>query len=316
MKKIGVLFPGQASQYVGMGREFAKKDPAMREILETGERITGLSLVNLCFEGPIEELTRTLNCQPAVYGVSLICWEMVRRRIPFPPAGCAGHSVGEYTALVASGVIDAAEGFYLIRKRAQYIETICRDIDGGMIAVIGRSPGEIEQLLESFPELDIANINAPQQIVVSGLTKDIRHFEEHLLQRKIRAIPLRVSGPFHSRHMKPAGDLLAVELSKVSFKQPLMPVFLNGTGEKTTDVGTIMTGLPAQLSSPVRWTDTIINMAADGMDIFIEIGPKKVLKGLVEKILPSATVLNVEDMKTLGETEQRLNELLSREGRS
>lgn len=302
MKKTAVIFPGQASQYVGMGRDFLEQYPVAREILEVGEETTGLPLKNLCLNGPLEELTRTLVCQPAVFGVSLLCWEVLKRQMPVLPAAVAGHSLGEYTALTTAGVFSVRDGFAVVKRRAEIMEEISSRANGGMLAILGNSTVEVTRLLADFPGLEISNINAPQQIVVAGNKEELDRFSVFLQKRKVKARPLKVSGPFHTSLMEPGVSGLAEALDRVAVADPVYPVYANYSAQKVEKAAGAKEALLSQMVRPVRWVECVENMVRDGVEVFVEVGPGTVLKGLVGKIVPQIPVLNVENSQSLEET--------------
>ncbi len=306
IKKFAVVFPGQASQYVGMGKDFIDKIPGCEEIINTGEKITSLPLMEKIVNGPMEELTRTLICQPAIFGVSMICWNVFKKE-GFFPCSMAGHSLGEYSALAASEVISIEAGYHIIKKRAQIMDEISRSIDGGLLAIIGLQLTDVENLLQDFPDIEISNINSRTQIVVGGKREKIKQFNSFLRGRKIKGIELNVSGPFHTSLMKKASRMLEDEIEKIDFNVPEIPIYLNYSGRRTTDVEEIKEGLVKQICSPVRWVETVENILLDEeIKVFVEIGPKRVLKKLIEGIIPEAQVLNVENFTSLTNTIERL----------
>lgn len=311
MKNFSVVFPGQASQYIGMGKEFIANIPACADIIKKGEDITSIPLMKKIMDGPIEELTRTLICQPAVFAVNMVCWQALTNKGLFPVA-VAGHSLGEYSALVASKTISIEDGFYLVKRRAEIMDEISLRIDGTLMAIIGLSLEEVESLLKDFNGISVANINSSRQIVVGGYKKDLENLSSFLRERKIKGIMLNVSGPFHTSFMQEASSLLEEEIAKITFKNPEIPIYLNFSGERTTDKEEIKRGLVKQIYSPVKWVTIIENMIKDtGNNIFIEVGPKTVLKRLIEGFIPEAKVFNVEDMISLDNTLKGLTESIS-----
>ena len=302
MKKFSAVFPGQASQYIGMGKEFIEDIPACADIIKKGEDITSLPLMEKIMSGPMEELTRTLICQPAIFAINMVCWYALSEK-NFLPLSVAGHSLGEYSALVASKTISMEDAFYLVKRRAEIMDEISMRVDGTLMAIIGLSLVEVESLIKDFAGISIANINSSKQIVVGGNKKDIENFNAFLKTKKIKGVILNVSGPFHTSFMKEASYLLAEEIEKITFKNPEIPVYLNFSGNRTMDKEEIKKGLIQQIYSPVKWVDIITNMATDMENIvFVEVGPKTVLKRLIEGIIPEAKVLNVEDKASLENT--------------
>ncbi|MBN1446090.1 MAG: ACP S-malonyltransferase [Candidatus Omnitrophica bacterium] len=299
IRKFSAVFPGQASQYVGMGKDFIDNVPGCAGIIRLGGEITSLPLMEKIMSGPMEDLTRTLICQPAVFGISMVCWHAFGKTGLLPRC-VAGHSLGEYTALAAAKVISLEDGFVLVKRRAQIMDEISESAGGGLSAVIGLKLEEVENLLKDFPGVSISNINSRSQIVVGGKKEKLEKFNVFLKSRKAKGIMLNVSGPFHTPLMEKASVLLAEEIEKINFSDPEVPVYLNYSGVKTTDKEEIKRGLIKQVCSPVRWVSTIENISADEEDgVFVEVGPKTVLKKLIEGILPCSSVFNVEDTASL-----------------
>ncbi len=302
MKKFAVVFPGQASQYVGMGKDFMENVPGCADIMRAGEEITGLPLMEKIINGPMEELTRTLICQPAIFGISMICWHAFREK-GLLPCSAAGHSLGEYSALAASGAMSVEVGFHAVRERARIMDEISRKSDGGLLAVLGLEVREVENLLKEFPQIEVSNVNSPAQVVVGGRKTELEKFNSFLNERKLKGIMLNVSGPFHTSLMKEASGMLESEITGTGFKDPEIPVYLNYSGSRTTDSDEIRRGLIRQIFSRVRWVETVENMYRDEKpEAFVEVGPKKVLKKLIEAIVPGIPVFNVEDNASLADT--------------
>ncbi|MGB9677549.1 MAG: ACP S-malonyltransferase [Candidatus Ratteibacteria bacterium] len=297
--KIGIVFPGQASQYVGMGKEIIEENKKYIEILKIGERITNLPLIEKIFTGPIEDLTRTLICQPSVFGVSLLLWEYFKEKTDITPFSFAGHSLGEYTALCATEVFSIEEGFYLVKRRAEIMDEISQKINGSLLAIIGINIKDVEKIIKNY-EIEISNINSYNQIVVGGKKEELEKLAIYLKEKKIKNVFLKVSGPFHTKYMKEAADIFKEDVEKVDFKNPKFPVYMNYSGKKTMDKEEIKNGILKQLYSPVRWVETIENMVEDGVNCFVEIGPKNVLKKLIESINPQIPSFNIENQQTLG----------------
>lgn len=297
--KIGIVFPGQASQYVGMGKEILGEENKYEEILNIGERITNLPLKEKIFNGSIEELTRTLYCQPSVFGVSLICWEYFKYKTKITPFCLAGHSLGEYTALCAGGVFSIEEGFYLVKKRAEIMDEISHKVNGSLLAILGLSLKDVEGIIKNFKDIEISNINSYTQIIVGGPKDKLEELEKYLKEKRIKAIFLKVSGPFHTKFMKEASEKMEKELDKINFKDAKIHIYLNFSAKKTTDKEEIKNGILKQLYSPVKWVEIIENMVNDGVDCFIEVGPKNVLKKLIESIVPNIPSFNIENPENL-----------------
>lgn len=298
--KIGIVFPGQASQYVGMGKDIIEENKKFIEILKIGERITNLPLIEKIFNGPMEELTRTLICQPCVFGVSIIIWKYFQERINLKPTCIAGHSLGEYTALCAGNVFTIEEGFYIVKKRAEIMDEISQKVDGGLLAIVGIPLNEVENIIKNFDGIEISNINSYTQIVVGGKRGNLEKLSTYLKEKRIKSIFLKVSGPFHTSCMKEASEILSKEMEKIDIKNSEIPVYLNFSAKKTVDKDEIKEALLKQIFSPVRWLEIIENMKSE-VDCFLEIGPKNVLKKLIETITPDTPTFNIENKQTMEE---------------
>ncbi|MCM8804249.1 MAG: ACP S-malonyltransferase [Candidatus Omnitrophica bacterium] len=295
--KLGIVFPGQASQYVGMGKEIIEESKKYIEILEIGEKITNLSLIEKIFNGPMEELTRTLYCQPAVFGVSLICWKYFIEKTQILPYCISGHSLGEYTALCVSEVFSIEEGFYLVKRRAQIMDEISKKVDGTLLAIIGLPIKDIDKIIKSY-DIEISNINSYNQIVVGGKKEELEKLANYLKEKRIKNIFLKVSGPFHTKYMKEAADIFKKEIEKIDFKDPKFPIYMNFSGKKSMNKEEIKEGILKQFYLPVKWVEIIENMIKDGVACFVEVGPKNVLKKLIESINPLIPSFSIENQKT------------------
>jgi len=300
MSKLAFLFPGQGSQYVGMGRALYDADPQARELFEQAEAVTGLPLLRLCFEGPMEELTETVNLQPAVTMVNLALFNALKRAGVAPDC-VAGHSLGEYSALHAAGVLTAADTLRAVQERGRVMQREAEAHPGAMAAVIGLAREQLVEMLAPLAAqgaLALANFNTPEQIVISGDQHLIEAACAALKEAKVRAVPLAVSGAWHSPLMAAAGPDFAAFLATLTFSPAVCPVLLNVTGSPETDPAKIHRFMTLQLTSGVMWTAIIAHMQALGVDTYVEVGPKNVLKGLVRKCLPKdspAAFHNVED---------------------
>ena len=322
--RLALLFPGQASQYVGMGVSLAARSTRAAAILRLAEDITDQPLGRLCAEGPLEALTRTVVAQPAVVATSIMAWVALEECLPAAllerlVACCAGHSVGEYAALVAAGALTAEEALKLVRRRAEAMEMACALVDGGMAAVFGLEASRLAEICVEASRLagqgvEIANLNAPDQVVISGERSAVELACR--LAREAgarRSVALNVAGPFHSRYMEPASTAFAPFVQQASLHPPRFPVVLNQTAAATRDVAEIRRELIEQIHSPVRWTETLLAIAGRGVTGFVELGPGKVLSGLARRAVEHAQVWNIQDEVSLTETAGALQEFASGE---
>ncbi|MDI3521945.1 MAG: [acyl-carrier-protein] S-malonyltransferase [Bacillota bacterium] len=305
MAKIGLLFPGQGAQYVGMGQDLARRYPKARALFAEADAALGFPLSELCFTGPEEELTLTANTQPAILATSIACWEILKD-YGVEPAVTAGLSLGEYSAHVSAGTLDFAEAVRLVRKRGEFMESAVPSGQGTMAAVLGLSREEVEEVCRAAAGTGVvepANYNCPGQIVIAGETAAVTAAAELALARGAKkVIPLKVSGPFHSRLLAPAGERLAGELARVSLSDPDLPVVANVTAQYVRDKEEVKDLLVKQVSHPVLWEDSVQRMLADGVDTFIEVGPGRALSGFVKKIDRRARCLQVGDLSSLQNT--------------
>jgi [acyl-carrier-protein] S-malonyltransferase len=291
---LALLFPGQASQAVGMGVDLVQASGQARRLFELADAVTGLPISRLCAEGPLDRLTATDIAQPAVVTTSLAALAVLREQEPGVNfVATAGHSVGELAAYVAAGVLGEETALNLVHTRAQAMAAACATIDGGMAAVIGLDEQSLRQacLAASDAEgcVEVANLNAPGQLIVSGARTAIDRLGP--LARAAgarRLLPLNVGGPFHSVYMRPAADAFAEAVDAAEFGAASVPVVLNTTAQPTTDVEALREELRVQLYSPVRWIDSLRSLAALGCHRFLEVGPGTVVGGLVKRTLPEA----------------------------
>lgn len=300
MSAIAVVFPGQGSQYVGMGKAFFDASPAARAVFQAAEAVSGLAIQRLCVEGPLEELTQTVNLQPAVVAVDLACW-LALKEAGIAPLAVAGHSLGEYPALVACGAISVEEALRLVSLRGRLMEREAVAHPGAMSAIMGLNPDQVMLLTQEAGGLvQPANYNTPSQTVITGAAEAVATANALAKSKGAKAIPLKVSGAWHSPLMEAAGVDMRAALEDVVF-QPLTCAHVpNTTGQPTRDGAVARAELMRQLTSPVRWVQTIEALLAMGVDTFIEAGPKNVLAGLIKKTAPEGVrVLNVEDPASL-----------------
>lgn len=312
MGKIAFLFPGQGSQTVGMGKSLAESNKMVASIFRKADEKLQFSLSNIIFEGPQNQLTLTTNAQPALLTTSIAILEYVKQA-GFSPDFVAGHSLGEYTALVAAGAISFEEGVYVVRKRGEFMEEAVPNGEGTMSAVLGIDRQKLEKVAEDiskegFP-VELANINCPGQIVISGSRKGVELASLKAKEQGAkRVLPLEVSGPFHSSLMKPAAEKLRKVLNEIHIKEAKVPVVANVSANIMTNPDEIKEKLIQQLYSPVLWEDSIKKMIELGADTFIEIGPGKVLTGLLRKIDRKVTGLAISDEESFHQTMDLLKE--------
>lgn len=302
MDKVAFVFPGQGSQYVGMGQDFYNKGAIDSQLYDYAEKSFDFSLKEISFYGPLKELTQTKVTQPAIFVHSVATFEELKSR-GYKPDMVAGHSLGEYSALVAAEVISFEDGIKLVKARSEAMQETSEKNPGTMAAIIGLDSNNIENVLKNLVNLGIcviANYNSPLQIVISG---EINAVQSSMLELKKAgaklAIELTVGGAFHSPLMEKAKEKLKETLDAVNFKPPKYPVYSNVSGTPTSDPEEIKDRLYKQITSPVLWTQTIENMIKDGADYFLEVGPGKVLQGLIKKINPKVTVKGISNFEEL-----------------
>lgn len=312
--KTAFIFPGQGSQKVGMCKDFYDNYSSARRVFEEADDALGFSISRMCFEGPAEDLKLTANTQPAILTCSVAAWT-VMREMGLDCSIAAGHSLGEYSALVAAGVIKFADAVCAVRKRGQYMQEAVPVGEGAMAAVLGLDGAKIIEICEkvqneSGEAVQAVNFNCPGQVVIAGAVKAVDQAVIELKEAGARrAVILPVSAPFHSTLMQPAAAKLKVELDGISFSNAAFPVVANVTAKPETDGSKLKELLVRQAASPVLWENSMEHMIADGFDTFVEIGPGRVLCGFTRKIDRKMTALNVEDLESLEKTVAQMKEV-------
>jgi len=313
MAQFAFVFPGQGSQEVGMGKDLIENYKEAGELFNAANvalKNEELDLKKLCFEGPEEELTKTVNAQPAVLTISIILYKLFQRN-NIKPDIVVGHSLGEYSALVASSSLEFEDAIKLVRKRGQYMQTATPLGTGSMAAIISLNGDKIEELIKKVSKygiVEIANYNSPYQIVVSGKSEIINKLiilgEE---EEEINIVPLKVSAPFHSSLMIKAKENLASYIENTNIQDPQIPVICNVTADYVKTKEEIKNALIEQVTHPIKWVDIIKKINSEGINYFIEVGPGNVLKKLIKQILPKAKVYNVYDSESLERVIKKLN---------
>jgi len=302
--KIAFLFPGQGSQVVGMGQELVDQFPGVEHIFRETDRICGKPISKLCFEGPMPELTLTENCQPAITAVSLACLSVLNES-GIRSSVCAGHSVGEYASMVSASIVSEDDALRLVHKRGALMHREALANPGHMAAVIGldmEAVLEIVMAAKADEILDVANHNTARQIVITGQKDPVARAVQLAKEKKAKAIPLKVSGAWHSGLMQGGVDEFRAFMEDIPFSPPRSEMFFNATAKGETDPLRIKDIMANQLVSPVKWYDIMRKMLDDGVDTFVEVGPKKVLAGLLKKIASpddAISVFTVQDPKGL-----------------
>jgi len=302
---VAFLFPGQGSQRVGMGRLLAEARPESRAVFDEADAALGFALSRLCFEGPEADLQLTTNTQPALVATSVAAWRALERE-GVRPDWVAGHSLGEYSALVCAGTLSFADALQTVRLRGEYMQEAVPVGVGAMAAVLGLDLAEVERACRQAADGEVvapANVNSPGQVVIAGHAAAVERASALCRAAGARrAVTLPVSAPFHCALMRPAQERLAVRLAGVAFREPATPLVNNVDARAVRTATECRDGLVRQVSAPVLWQQSIELLVAQGVDTFVEIGPGSVLSGLVKRIAKGARTLNVEDPESLAQT--------------
>ena len=304
MKKTAFLFPGQGSQTVGMGLDVYQEYDVVRELFDMAEEISKLNLSNLCFKGPMEDLTQTVNLQPAVTAVNLACLTAIEKE-GVTPDMCAGHSLGEYSAIHASKIVSREDTFRLVFKRGELMHREAVKNKGAMHAIIGLPIDAVVEVVEKTKKegvVAVANHNAEKQIVITGSPDPVEKASSLAASLGAKVIPLKVSGAWHSELIRGAQDEFKDFIEPIPFNTPQKPTIFNVTADFEKEPDEIKSIMARQLCSPVKWYDSMCKLMDEGIEIFLEVGPGKVLTGLLKKILPKdypCQIFNVGGMKDL-----------------
>lgn len=300
---IAFVFPGQGSQFAGMGKDLADNFPVARQVFEEANEALHFDLAALCFNGPDDDLKLTTNTQPAILTVSVAALRVLQQETGLTPAFAAGHSLGEFSALVCAGTLNFTDAVRIVRQRGAFMQQAVPVGVGSMAAIMGLDDGLIDGLCAQAAQGEVvapANFNSPGQIVIAGHTAAVERAGELAKAAGAkRALPLPVSAPFHCSLMKPAGERLAEVLQAISFAPMFFPVVSNVEAQPNADATRVMDLLVQQVSAPVRWDESVAKMTELGVERFVEIGPGKVLSGLIKRISKGATTQNIEDVASL-----------------
>jgi [acyl-carrier-protein] S-malonyltransferase len=309
MGKVAFVFPGQASQYPGMGKELAEKYAIARAVFEEADKALGFSISKMCFAGTEEDLKQTANTQPAILACSVAAFRVAAEK-GLQADFVAGHSLGEYSALVAAGALKFADAVQLVRKRGQYMQDAVPAGVGAMAAILGLSPAVVADACKRAAENEVctpANQNSPEQTVISGHATAVKRAVEIASQLGAkRAVILPVSAPFHCALMMPAQEKLAADLDKTAFSDLSVPLVTNVDADTETTGNEAKDALLRQVSMPVRWEESVRLLIDEGVNTFVEVGPGRVLTGLLRQIERSVAALNIEDEKSLATTLEKI----------
>jgi len=311
MGKIAFVFPGQGAQYVGMGKEFVDKYPQAKEVYSKATKALGYDMEEMIFKGTEETLKKTENTQPAILTASVAMYEVLKSK-GIQPEGVAGLSLGEYSALVAAETLSFESAVQIVRNRGKYMQEEVPEGVGTMAAILGLEKSLVEEACQEASDIGVVeavNYNCPGQLVIAGEIKPVEKAVELCREKGAKkAVVLPVSAPFHTSLLKGAGEKLAVNLKEASYHEMIYPVYANVTAKRLGSHEEVMPRLIEQVSSPVLWEDSVLNMIEAGYDTFIEVGPGKALSKFIKKISREVRILNVEDEKSLEKTLEKLKE--------
>lgn len=303
--KIAIMFPGQGSQYVGMGKKIYDSSDFAKSTFKLANEILGFDLASICFDGESENLTQTIHAQPALFVVSFIMYQLYIKDKNISPSFFLGHSLGEITALSCVDVIGFSDTLKLIKARSSYMQKCCKKDFGSMIAVIGNNVEIIkkccQEVSDVHPSVEISNYNSPKQVVVSGKLESLEILKDKLKKKGFLVLPLHVSAPFHSKFMKSAAQEFKVELNKYKYNDINTPIISNVTATPYLNKNSIVNNLTEQITSPVMWTSSVEYAIKNGANLLVEVGPKNVLKNLARDICPNIKTLSLDYKDDLNE---------------
>jgi len=302
MSKTAFIFPGQGAQYVGMAMDFVKSNIEFEKILNNFDKKNNTDLLNIMFEGPEEKLKETRFTQPAILFHSIVAMKTVLNEINIKPDYVAGHSLGEFSALVANGILTLEDAMYLVHKRGEFMIEANEGKPFAMAAIIGLSSDEVKDICKEASKVDVviaANFNTPVQTVISGSKAGVEKAAELAKEKNAkRIVPLAVGGPFHSPLIKKAENWLMAEMNNINFNKTSIPLISNVNAKPVTDIEDIKNNLAKQITSSILWVDSVKFMISEGVDLFIEFGPKKVLAGMLKKIDKNVRVISIDTIET------------------